>query len=184
MALVLYISLGATPHGAGQNIISTMVRQDMFQLWEADEQEAFDWALENTMRLQPPVFCHITGALGGGGLKPKHVRFMEDESVRIDFDVPLAPVLTTEQEVNGAVAAFYPGVLERLYRMAGGDYYLVFSGIYDVHIHPVGGKFKVSSMRATLADMNRNANRRDEILSRQIYRYSGEKKEIEVYNGR
>ena len=32
--------------------------------------------------------------------------------------------------------------------------------------------------------MNRNANRRDEILSRQIYCCSGEKKTIEVYQGR
>jgi len=42
---------------------------------------------------------------------------MDDESIRIDFNNPLAPALTTEQEVNGAVAAFYPGVLERLHRM-------------------------------------------------------------------
>lgn len=184
MALVLYISLGTTPHGTGQNILSAMVRRDMFQAWDADEQEVLDYALENTMRLQPPVFCHVAMGLGGGNLKSRHVRFMEDESVKIDFNSPLAPPLTTEQEVNGAVAAFYPGVLERLYRMVGGDFYLVFSGIYDVHIHPVDGNRKVSSLRSTLADMNRNANRRDEILSRQIYLYSGEKKEIEVYQGR
>ena len=184
IALVLYISLGATPHGTGRNIISTMVRRDMFQVWNVDEQETFDYALENTMRLQPPVFCHVAMGLSGGGLKSRHVRFMDDESVQIDFNNPLAPALTTEQEVNGAIAAFYPGVMERLYRMVGGDFYLVFSGIYDVHIHPVDGKFKVSSMRTTLADMNRTANRRDELLSRQIYRYSGEKKEIEVYQGK
>lgn len=184
IALVLYLSLGSVAQGTGRNIISTMVRQDMFQSWNVDEQEAFDSALENTMRLQPPVFCHISMGLDGGNLKSMHVRFMDDESIRIDFNNPLAPALTTEQEVNGAVAAFYPGVLERLHRMVGGDFYLVFSSIYDVHIHPVDGPRRVSSMRATLADMNRNANRRDEILSRQIYCYSGEKKTIEVYQGR
>jgi len=184
IALVLYISLGTAPHGTGQNIISTMVRRDMFQVWNVDEQETFDYALENTMRLQPPVFCHVAMGLSGGGLKSRHVRLMDDESVRIDFNSPLAPPLTTEQEVNGAVAAFYPGVLERLYRMVGGDFYLVFSSIYDVHIHPVDGKLKVSSMRSTLADMNRTANRRDEILSRQIYRYNGEQKELAVYEGK
>lgn len=177
MALVLYVSLGHTMQGGSQNIISTMVRQDMFQLWNVEEQEAFDWALENTMRLQPPVFYHIIGGLEGK-VAPKRVRFMEDESVSVDFNSPFAPVLTTEQEVNGAIAAFCPGVLERLYRMIGEDFYLVFSGISDVHIHPVSGPIKVSSMRRTLADMNQNANKRDEILSRHIYRYDGEKKEI------
>jgi len=177
MALVLYVSLGHTMQGGSQNIISTMVRQDMFQLWNVEEQEAFDWALENTMRLQPPVFYHIIGGLEGK-VAPKRVRFMEDESVSVDFNSPFAPVLTTEQEVNGAIAAFCPGVLERLYRMVGEDFYLVFSGISDVHIHPVSGPVKVSSMRRTLADMNQNANKRDEILSRHIYRYDGEKKKI------
>jgi len=105
---------------------------------------------------------------------------MEDERISVDFDDLFAPILTTQQEVNGAVAAFYPGVLERLYRMVGEDFYLVFSGIHDVHIHPVNGRARVSSMRSTLADMNRTANKRDEVLSRQIYQYDGEKKEIMV----
>lgn len=64
--------------------------------------------------------------------------------------------------------------------MIGSDFYLVFSSTLDVHIHPVDGKFKVKDMRRTLDDMNRNANRRDEILSRQIYRYNGEQKEITI----
>ncbi len=180
MALVLYISLGRTVQGASQNILSTMVLREFAQGWNVDEQEAFDRALENTMRLQPPVFCYITRGLGTEKLQSKHVRFMEDESITVDFNQPMAPPLTTEQEINGAIAAFYPGVLERLYQMTGENFYLVFSGIYDVHIHPVSGNFKVSSMRSTLSDMNRTANRRDELLSRQIYLYDGEKKEITV----
>ena len=64
--------------------------------------------------------------------------------------------------------------------MVGNDFYLVFSSTFDVHIHPVNGEFKVEKMRSTLADMNRNVNSPDEILSRQIYRYNGEQKEISV----
>lgn len=179
IALVLYISLEPMAQGKSRNIVSTMARQDMFPLWNVDEQKAFDWAMENTMRLQPPVLYHIIGEIGGQ-TKPRKISFMEDEGISVDFDDPFAPILTTQQEVNGAVAAFYPGVLERLYRMVGEDFYLVFSGIHDVHIHPVNGQARVSSMRSTLADMNRTANKRDEVLSRQIYQYDGEKKEIMV----
>ncbi len=179
IALVLYISLEPTVHNGIPILLSTMVRQDIFQLWDVEEQAAFDWAMENTMRLQPPVFYYITGKPGGPSGPPK-VPFMEDESIRVDFNDPLAPVLTTEQTVNGAVAAFYPGVLERLHRMAGEDIYLVFTGTCDLHVHPVNGPMKVSSMRRSLADMNRNVNKRDEVLSRQIFRYDGEKKELVV----
>ena len=129
------------------------------------------------MRLQPPEFFYVAGG-HKSKMKSGHVPFAEAENAGIDFDDPLAPSLTTEQEVNGAVAAFYPGILERLYRMVGGDFYLVFSSTYDVHVHPVNGMAKVSSMRITLADMNRDMNSREEILSRKIYRYNGEKKEI------
>lgn len=177
MALVLYISLGNIDQGSVNNIVSAMVPRDTFQVWNMDENEVFNRALENTMRLQPPVFCCITGGLGGQ-FQQKHAPFMDDKSVSFSFDNPMAPALTTEQEINGAVAAFYPGVLERLHQIIGGDFYLVFTSISDVHIHPINGRFKVSSMRKSLADMNRDMNKQGDLLSQQIYRYSGETKEI------
>ena len=183
IALVLYISMGNIDHGTHRNILSTMVLRELLEGWNVDENDTFEWALKNTMQLQPPVFYNIANEITGKQT-PSYIRFMENENFSINFDTPLAPVLTTEQEINGAVAAFYPGVLERIYQMVGGDFYLVFSGIYDVHIHPVNGKLKVRAMRSTLADMNRNANRREEIVSRKLYRYYGETKKIEVYEGK
>lgn len=108
MALVLYISLGKVGQGGASNLISTMVLRDMFQKWELDEQVVLGRALENTMRLQPPIFIDLTAMLGLGS-NPPRVRFMEDESISFDLDSPLAPALFTEQEVNGSIAAFYPG---------------------------------------------------------------------------
>lgn len=179
MALVLYISLGSIGQGASRNIISTMVLRDMMQKWSVDEKDTFEWALENTMRLQPPVVYYaVTGP--DSRTASDRVRFMDADSDKVDFYHPFAPSLTTEQETNGAVAAFYPGVLDRIYQMVDNDFYLVFSSTLDVHIHPVDGEFKVKNMRNTLADMNRNANKPDEILSRQIYRYNGKQKEITV----
>lgn len=173
MALVLYISLGHVEH----NIISTMALREMLCEWNTEESDVFGRALENTMRLQPPELV----LLSGGTLSaPKRLRFMEEDPGPVNFNTPLSPILTTHQEVNGAIAAFYPGVLERLHQMAGGDFYLVFSGISDVHIHSVNGKVRVSAMRTTLADMNRNANGPGETLSRQIYRYCKETGKLEV----
>lgn len=126
--------------------------------------------MSNTMRLQPPVFCIISFP----AMKVKHIPFMgEEKEVEIDFDTPMAPVLSTEQEINGAIAAFYPGVLERLYQMVGEDFYLVFTSIYDVHIHPISGKVRAETMRDCLSGTNRDINKREELLSRQIYRYNG-----------
>lgn len=72
---------------------------------------------------------------------------MDDESATISFDSPISPALTMEQEINGAIATFYPGVLEQLHQMIDGDFYLVFTSISDVHIYPVNEKFKVSAVQ-------------------------------------
>ena len=131
MALVLYISLDGGKQGSSTNVMSTMVNRELFLLWGLgeDEEEVLNWAMSNTMRLQPPVFC-ATSFLS---MKVKHIPFM-----------------------------------------VGEDLYLVFTSIYDVHIHPVGGKVIMETMRDCLSGMNQDVNKREELLSKQIYRYNGE----------
>lgn len=176
IALVLYLSVGRIERERGNDILTAMVRRDIFKKWEKEEQEVFDWALENTMRLQPPAL-YRTDLFWPEG-ESRRVDFMDDESVTFSFDELFAPFLSTEQLVNGAVAAFYPGVLERLYDMVGQDLYLVFTAIDEVHIHPINGKMSVGAMRKIQADTNRAINKRNELLSRKIYRYNGIKKTI------
>ena len=40
------------------------------------------------------------------------------------------------EKENGAIAMFYPGVLEKLAEICGGSYYVSFTSIHDVRIHP------------------------------------------------
>lgn len=102
MALVLYFSLGNITKGGVDNILSAMVSRDVLQMWNLDENEIFDRALEDTMRLQPPVFLDIASGLGSI-LKLKHILFMDDEMVKIDFDSPLAPTISTEGGINHVI---------------------------------------------------------------------------------
>lgn len=176
IALVLYISLGKVGQDGTSNILSAMVPRDTFQGWALDEQEVLDRALENTMRLQPPVLLDF----GPNPMRMEHIPFMDDESVKLDAGGPMGLTLSTEQEVNGAIAAFYPGVLDRLCRMAGGNIYVLFTSISDLHVHPVNGRYTLSSMRRTLSDTNRDLNQHGELLTRQVYRYSGGTKELTV----
>ncbi len=59
------------------------------------------------------------------------------------FDISLkdksiiAPTITTVKKKNGAIAMFYPGVLEKLAEICGGSYYVSFTSIHDVRIHPI-----------------------------------------------
>ena len=107
------------------------LREEDLRFYDKGTTAETDEALENTMRLQPPIF--------------------------ID-----------------------PGVMERLCQMAGGDVYVVFTSISDIHVHPVNGRYTLSSMRRTLTDTNRDLNQHGELLSRQIYQYSRDTKEFKV----
>lgn len=177
MALVLYIDLGVYKQdgGGSRDFISTMVTKELFGRWdlegEADGAEILDFALKNTMRMQPPVFVDMNTG--------KHIHFMgsEDEGATVDFKAVMSPSLSTEQEVNGAIAGFYPAVQEWLYQMIG-NYYLSFTSIHDVRIHPAGGWAKISTMKTALADTNREMNQPQEVLTRRVYRYDGEKREL------
>ena len=50
----------------------------------------------------------------------------------------MSPTVTTTKQVNGAIAMFYPGVMERIAEMAGGSYYVVFTSIHEAKIHCAG----------------------------------------------
>ncbi len=167
MALVLYIGMGQEK---GQ-FISFKVAKDMLKEWGVEEEPMLDFAMENTMRLQTPMICALDFS---NGLSLKKVKIMEKD-VKISSDVKGFHVLTTDQELNGAIAGFYAPVQERLYRMIHGEYYMVFDSIHTVHIHPVRDT-TLSTLRYTLKGANRDMNRREEVLSRKIYRYDRRKR--------
>ena len=49
-----------------------------------------------------------------------------------------APTITRPSEKeNGAIVMFYHRVLEKLAEICGGSYYVSFTSIHDVRIHPV-----------------------------------------------
>jgi hypothetical protein len=89
----------------------------------------------------------------------------------------ITSMFTTRPVLNGAISFWYPGVQEKIAEMAGGDYYVAFTGIHDFRVHPVG----TTTARAVLLKLkNMNQfNKKDETLSRKVYRYHADTKELE-----
>ena len=86
-------------------------------------------------------------------------------------------VFTTYPSLNGAISFWYPGVKEKLAELAGGDFYVAFTGIHDFHIQPVNSTTP-KEVLDRLKQMNRYINRKEEILSRKVYRYRAENGEL------
>lgn len=172
MALVLYLVVADTKE-LGLN--TTKVPREVMELWGKTEEEVFENALINTnVRSVPRMYNspaesdhpkYQTGAYMSLGAKSRLATGMN------------STVFTTYPSLNGAISFWYPGVKEKLAELAGGDFYVAFTGIHDFHIHPVNSTTP-KEVLDRLKQMNRYMNGKDEILSRKVYRYQAESGEL------
>lgn len=131
IVLVLYLLVSVTE----DTINTTKLPKATFESWDKPFDEVWNDALLNTSRLMPPRL--ITNMSEYSQLKSGKVgQFMEPYR-NIRLNKLALNILTTTQVTNGAIAAFYPGVLERIADIAEDDLYLVFTSIDDAFVHAV-----------------------------------------------
>lgn len=86
--------------------------------------------------------------------------------------------LSTTSALNGAVAAFYPGVQEKIAELTGGDYYVGFTSLHEAMIQSVQ-LFTAFNVRESVRYVNSNFPR-DEVLTNKVFRYNTESGKLEV----
>lgn len=164
-----------------ENLITVKLQREMVKNWNMADEVLLTNALLNTYTLMPPRLYY------GGDIRSHYDDyygvFMPGEK---GISIQVHPknekerfqgyLLTTNYGRYGAVALFYPGVKERLAELLGGDYYVGFTSIHGVAIHPVGHKvlhrLKDSVYRSNIVPGSR------EMLSPQVYCYSCKRKEL------
>ena len=164
MIMILYIILH--DDGNGNRLIAPVPREST-TTWGLNDNEILAQALDNTARLSPPrLYLSFEDIIA----KNRSVGdFMSPfSSMRSIPPGPIAATLTAIPQTDGAVALYYPGVQERIAQLAGGDYYVIFTGKNEARIHPAGS-VTVAQMRRGLLDTNRHYP--DEMLTVNIYRY-------------
>lgn len=168
MAIVLYLLIDSQSTSAYGQLVSAKIPADLLDIWDMTADEALDAAVKNTMQIRPPILIKIEL-----DKSVEKIPFMDDSELEVDFMGPRPPVVSTDPGMNGAIAAFCPGVLNRLFEITGGPYYVVFSSVNEFQVHPVSKKIPISCLRNMLHDLNLR-NQPDEILSRYIYLFDGE----------
>lgn len=101
------------------------------------------------------------------------------EVIETPDSVPQLLVVTTTNKVGGAVAMLLPSVMERVRKTFGEDFYILPSSVHEVLTLP-----ESASDADMLCDMVTSINDTtvlpEERLSYSIYKYSGEKKKVEI----
>ena len=161
MELVLCLVMEQTD----RHLKSMRIPRSLLRHWKTDQTEVIEKALENTMKLFPPIMYRSSEEFYN--VKNTGEEYMELTDTKVDMDQ--APVFTTSNRLSGATSFFYPGVKERIAEMMGGDYYAVFISPHWVRIFHA----EVWSAQALVRSLILTNGLFDEkeSLSGNIYRY-------------
>jgi hypothetical protein len=169
IALVLYVVVSSDANGMN----SFKARKAFLESWNKGEDEIMDEALINTNVYSVPRMYNMNTV-------SSHPKYETGAYMALGSTCRLSALgsttFTTFPHLNGAISFWYPGVQEKIAEMAGGDYYIAFTGIHDFHVHPVSS----TSARAVLSNL-KNMNKINppgETLSRKVYQYKVASKEL------
>lgn len=177
IALALYLLVDDNP----TEMHAVHVTREMVEGWGATDESLLTNALLNTREKLPPRLYYASETGIDCGLD--YGVFMPGEKGRmISIHPDYEPeglqgyTVTNVRGSYGAVALFYPGVKERLAELLDGDYYVGFTSVHEVVVHPARHKV-LAEMKASLRRTNILFEQR-EVLTDRVYRYSCSRQEL------
>lgn len=174
MVLVLYILASDENDGKRHDVLSVKVPKASMQAWGIEEEEVWENAMGNTYLMAPPrMYLNPMDTLN----PPYHRGAFMALNSDITSLPPLAvPTVTTTTQINGAIAMFYPGVMERIAELFGDDYYIAFTGTCEARLHKKG-TIQPRNILMRLKQMNK-AFDPSETLSNKVYLYETANQEL------
>lgn len=138
--------------------------------WGISEEELFETARENTLRLQPEEF------LGMEGMIDKFHERGVPIDVPEEFSGEMWPmyVLTNRSNYYGAALLLFDTVLQGVADRLGDDFWILPSSIHECIIVPAGFAATGPELKKIVWEANRIAVAPEDFLSDEIYFYQGE----------
>lgn len=174
IALVLYARMGELD-GCSTSI---KIKKHMLQKWEQDEQSVFNEALLNTYFISPPrIYCWEKLLYNLDYEGENFMNLLFDMSLKKDA---IGNCLSTSVRTNGAVAVFLPGVAQRLGKLIGGSFYMVFTSIHEVMIHSEDSA-DPRKLKEVLAETVEETTPEEDFLTYYVYHYNAETGQFSYY---
>ena len=146
----------------------------MVPVWEVSSETLMADAFRNAMEKGRPMIVDMVDMLldpdGMGGQPLNEVK---------ELSMMFTPCLTTERKLNGATAAFMPGVAKRIGDVFGKDYFLVFTSVHEAMLHPID-EADPEILQKVLNDTIEAATPQEDVLTHSIYRYHRDADEIRM----
>ena len=145
-------------------ITRACITNDILGTLNVTKDELFDAATSCQIKAAEPILVPLIGALNEGSASGAALKgnALKDGSIR-ESNEPY--ILTTADDMNGAVALAYPGVLERISLLLGGDFYVLPSSIHEVIVIKADDPSKETHFQQTIIDANHSVLEMQDVLT-------------------
>ena len=149
-----------------QGEYGVVITKDLLKEYNMSRKKLFDIALKNTVEQFPPVLHDLGESIIG---EPGDcVNLLEQKSGRAPAGAGPAFVLSNSMLYWGAGVLFYPGMIDRIHELLGGDFYVLPSSVHELILIAAEDQDPQQ-----LADLVRSANstvvRDNEVLANDLY---------------
>ena len=132
-----------------------------------EEKELRNLALKNTERLFPPIFEGLDNIFRKFTEKYFNCCFT---SVQTEDHAQMY-LLTNTEKLNGAACILYKGLLDRIRKVLGKNFYVIPSSINEVLILPDSPELCRCSLEEMVREVNKESVPETEVLSDKVYYY-------------
>jgi len=162
MEIVFYLEAVSDGYMTG----SIAVSDDLFQKWNISLEQMYQDALANMQKKSPMT-----------------IRPMQEILRELMGEIPELPddglfVLSNERNMYGAASILYPGTLETLAGIMGGDFCLIPSSVHEFIVCSRDMARDVEWFGEMIQEINQEQVEATEVLSDHPYFYSVEKKKV------
>ncbi|MCR5683997.1 MAG: DUF5688 family protein [Lachnospiraceae bacterium] len=166
----------------GDGISSVRIDNSLMEKWNTNAEELYELARVNSTRLFPPkVFTlntsNLTALLENRMSDPGIENILESKQdgilcgYELADDISMLYVLTNTDGIDGAACIAYEGLLERIYRKLGTEFFILPSSVHEVIILPDNGKIEASGLSRMVNEINHTTLSAMDVLSDRVYHY-------------
>lgn len=149
------------------SLMSTIVSNQMLEMYGIGEEELMRDAIANSVRIMPPTIRPLGDILGEYPAELPNKGFIP------------AYVVSNKTGINGASAMFYPNVMEYVSEKIGGDFLIAPSSIHEVIILPAKENTDIGQIEDTVRFVNETQVSEGEQLGDHLYKYDAKNHTLE-----
>ncbi len=174
---VIFLDFAVIPYFevTGEQIYkgSILLKKEYLSCWDIKAEELLEWAIEHTRAKKGMLFSSMEDMLADY-LDQEDTEFYGAFGRRMY-------VLTNREKYLGAVLVYFPDVLESIRQLLDEDYYLLPSSVHEWIIVPTTQISEEKLLLDIVRQVNKSEVMEEEVLSNDIYYYSGSLQKIYNY---